>query len=142
MNYSGTLLLVSHDRAFLNNIVTSTMVMEGEGKVREYVGGYDDWLRQRADDEKKKLPIESAKVQKEENVKAKTKLSYQDKRELEAITKKIEQLEKKQSELQDKLADPKFYQDHAEELPSVQQELKQIEGDLEVAYSRWEDLES
>lgn len=141
MNYPGTLLLVSHDRAFLNNIATSTIVMEGEGRVGEYIGGYDDWLRQRAYDEEQKGVVESVPIQKVEPVKVQAKLGNKERRELEAITKQIEKLEKKQKQLHEKLADPNFYQNHADELPGIQLSLKQIEVELEEAFARWAEIE-
>lgn len=142
MNYQGTLLLVSHDRAFLNNIVTSTLVMEGDGRVGEYSGGYDDWLRQKAFDESKKQKPEEKDVKKESVEKVQTKMSYKDRRDLEAITKKIEKLEKRQQELHDKLADAEFYKNNANELPGIQQELNQIEVDIKAAYDRWAEIEN
>ncbi len=141
MNYPGTLLLVSHDRAFLNNIVTSTLVMEGEGRVGEYNGGYDDWLRQRAYDESKKPTQEETEVKKEIPVKVQTKISFKDQRELDAITKKIEKLEKRQQELHGKLADADFYKEHGSEIPGIQLELNQIEVDIKAAFDRWTELE-
>jgi ATP-binding cassette subfamily F protein uup len=141
MNYAGTLLLVSHDRAFLNNIVMSTVVMEGDGKVGEYNGGYDDWLRQRAYDEEKKGLHAATAIEKVSVEKAPTKMSNKERRELEAITKCIEQLEKKQKQLHDKLADADFYRNHADELPLIQQTLNQIEVDLKAAFDRWTELE-
>ncbi len=141
MNYAGTLLLVSHDRAFLNDVVTSTMVMEGKGRVGEYVGGYDDWMRQRADPEITKSTVPSGAVSRVEEEKPKTKLGNKERRELEAITRKIEQLEKKQGELHLELADPEFYQNHSDELPEIQKKLNQIEKELEEAYKKWEEIE-
>jgi ATP-binding cassette subfamily F protein uup len=141
MSYPGTLLLVSHDRAFLNNIVMSTIVMEGEGKVGEYNGGYDDWLRQRAYDEEKNVVTEKPAVEKAEPIKIPSKLNNKERRELDAITKQIERFEKKQKELHEKLADADFYKNHAEELPAIQQTLKQIDEDLQTAYARWTQLE-
>jgi len=141
MNYTGTLLLVSHDRAFLNNIVTSTLVMEGDGKIGEYFGGYDDWLRQRAYDLEKKAATESVTVQKTEPTKIQRKLSNQERRELAAIPARIEKLEKKQAEYHQQLADADFYKNHADELPAIQQALSQLETDLQIAYARWAELE-
>ncbi len=141
MNYQGTLLLVSHDRAFLNNIVTSTLVMEGDGRVGEYIGGYDDWLRQKAYDESKKSVREESPAKKEVTENVSSKMSYKDRRELDTLTKKIEKMEKRQQELHEKLADANFYKDHGDELPGIQQELTQIESDIKTAYDRWAELE-
>ena len=94
MEYNGTILLVSHDRAFLNNVVTSTIVFEGEGQLQEYVGGYDDWLRQRivrVEPERARLTEEKPK--KEKLPPEKRKLSYKETRELQELPQKIEALE-------------------------------------------------
>ena len=113
LDYSGTLLLVSHDRAFLNNVVTSTIVLEGEGEVNEYPGGYDDWLSQRkpkVKESKEKLPD---KVAEEEPVREKKpqirKLSHKEEQELAALPAKIEKLETRQDELYTLMADPDFF---------------------------------
>lgn len=135
MNYQGTLLLVSHDRAFLNNIVASTLVMEGEGKVGEYVGGYDDWLRYKHEATKTESN-QSAQI-----IKKKQKITQEERRELNALPGKIERLEKQQKIYHEQLADPEFYKENADKLPDIQKALDQLEKDLETAYARWEILE-
>ncbi len=129
MNYEGTLLLVSHDRAFLNNIVTSTLVMEGEGRVGEYVGGYDDWFKY---NESKKIPA----PKKPRNI------SQNERKELNALPGKIEKLEKQQKAYHEQLADPEFYKNQSEKLPGIQQALEKLDEDIRAAYARWEELES
>ena len=145
MNYQGTLLLVSHDRSFLNNVSTSTIVFDDDGEVREYVGGYDDWARQREQDKqafaaKQKVAVKPA-AKKAEPAKKKSKLTYQEQLDLEALPKQIEALEEKQTELHDIISQPEFYQQAAEKVAKTQDELASIEAELEQAYERWEILE-
>jgi ATP-binding cassette subfamily F protein uup len=141
VNYSGTLLLVSHDRDFLDNVVTSSLVFEDAGLVNEYVGGYSDWLRQR------KLPMVTQEktpattTTRSENGK-KQKLSYKDQRELEQLPQHIEKLERKQDELHQILADPELYQESPEQIARHQEILQQVEVELSEAYQRWETLEA
>lgn len=140
-NYTGTLLLVSHDRTFIDNVVTSTLVFEGEGKIQEFIGGYQDWLRQRKVPEQTK----SQKVQDEKPSKEKSrdskKLSYKDQKELAELPKKIEELEKKQSEWQAKMANPDFYKKGQDEIAASMEKLKTIQLEIEKAYARWSELE-
>ena len=145
MNYKGTLLLVSHDRTFLNNVSTSTIVFDDDGQVREYVGGYDDWLRQRALDkqaqfQKKSTASKSTKTN-TSSAKKKSNLTYQEQLDLEALPKKIEQLEQKQDELHTVIAEPEFYQQDADKVTATQDELAALTKELEKAYERWEMLE-
>lgn len=144
VDYNGTLILVSHDRAFLNNVVTSSLVFEPEG-VREYVGGYDDWVRQRdAKQAEKQETIDSQEKPKPTSkVKQSSakKLSYKDKRELESLPDRIEELEQKLSELHTQMADPEFYQGPPEAIATAQKEAQQYQEELDHAYSRWEELE-
>jgi ABC transport system ATP-binding/permease protein len=146
MNYQGTLLLVSHDRAFLNNVSTSTIVFDDDGQVREYVGGYDDWLRQRALDkqaefQKKSTASKSVKAT-ESTVKKKSSLTYQEQLDLEALPKKIEQLEERQDALHTVIGAPEFYQQDAEKVTTTQDELASLTKELEGTYKRWEMLEA
>ena len=143
LNYSGTLLLVSHDRAFLNHIVTSTLVLEGDGQVGEYIGGYNDWLKQRPSPKKliemKSTTISSEKV----SPKSKTKkLSYKEQKELELLPQKINELEKQLKILQDIILSPQFYQCSQEEIKQKTSELAEFEIDLKKLYQRWEELEN
>jgi ATP-binding cassette subfamily F protein uup len=144
MNYQGTLILVSHDRAFLNNVCTSTIVFDDDNQVREYVGGYDDWLKQRAQDKqaaaqnKKTVPqVKSTQT----NQKAKSKLTYQEELDLAALPKQIESLEAEQAQLHDEMSAPEFYQQSAQAIADVQDKLAAVSEQLEQAYERWEVLE-
>ncbi len=139
LNYEGTLLLVSHDRALLNNIVTSTLVLEGNGVLNEYIGGYDDYLRQR--------PMESGSQKKTapalEKPTLKTsakKLSYKDQQILEALPKKIEALEQQQQQLQSLINEPGFYQQSQDKIQGSLEEMQKLEGEIAAAYQRWEEL--
>lgn len=141
-DYPGTVLLVSHDRAFLNNVVTSTLVFEGDGVVKEYAGGYDDWVRQKSE-AAAQTPVATPKTEpirvKAERAK---KLSFKDQRELETLPQLIETLETQQAELQAKLAEPSFYQQAGPEIAKVTNQLAEVHEQLEAAYARWEELES
>lgn len=140
MEYQGTLLLVSHDRTFLNNVVGSVIAFEGNGKVFEYVGGYDDWLRQRRTIEAEPTTVKESKpkAQKKANT---TKLSYKFQRELEQLPGLIEQLETEIEELQSEMSTPEFYQQDAELISQQGNLLKQKQSELDHAYQRWEELE-
>ncbi len=139
-NYAGTVLLVSHDRSFINNIATSTWVFEGNGKLQEYAGGYDDWLLQRkTKDIKAPTPIEKAK-QVTNKIKQ-VKLSYNEKRELEQLPKLIETLEGELVRVQLVLANPNFYQENPNLVAKTNAELVELQQKLEKFYARWEELE-
>ncbi len=141
-DYPGTLLLVSHDRAFLNNVVTSTLVLEGQGRVGEYVGGYDDWLRQRRLPEP---PIKAEKVKAGRPKPARERrqtLSFKQQRELEALPQQIEALEAEQKNLYQAMSDPSFYQQAGDEIASAKARLEALEQEIETACLRWEELES
>lgn len=142
MEYPGTLLIVSHDRAFLNNVVTSTLVFEGDGQVKDYAGGYDDWLRQK---QATAAQAQAATV-KQEPIRAKPerakKLSFKDRRKLETLPQLIEQLETEQADLHQKMADPAFYQQGGAEIARLTNDLETIHQRLQTAYARWEELES
>ena len=139
-NYQGTLLFVSHDRAFLNNVVTSTIVFDDDGQLREYVGGYDDWQRQRAID--KKPVMKKEKPAKPQATSAKPKLSYQEKQKLEKLPVQIAEIEASQTALHDQMAQADFYQQGAENIAQVQSELTALEAKLSVAYAEWETLDA
>ena len=142
--FDGTLLLISHDRAFLNHVVTSVFAFEADG-IREYVGDYDDWLRQRPAPEPEK-PATPAKPKPSPKPRARQrprKLSYREKQELEQLPDRLEALEAEQGELQARSADPAFYQDvDGEEVKAVMDRLQAIDQELEAALERWEELES
>ncbi len=146
VGFEGTLLLVSHDRALLNAVVTSTLVFEGEGRVREYVGGYDDWLRQRpaavvpAAAERPPRPA-AQPTRSADTRSAPGKLSYKNQRELATLPAQIEALEAEQAELHAKMADPAFYQQAGGGIAAARERLTVLETELDVAYARWEALE-
>lgn len=146
LNFAGTLLLVSHDRAFLDNVVTSTFVFEGNAQVNAYVGGYNDWLRQRqvsiveeAGSQDKPKSEKEAVGKPAEKPK---KRSYKDQRELDQLPGLIESLETEQAELQTQLSDPEFYQrEGGDGLAELSDRLQLVEAELEQAYNRWAELE-
>ena len=143
MDYSGTLLLVSHDRTFLNNVVSSTIAFEGNGKVYEYIGGYEDWLRQRSVKITPKETNKSAtKIAIEKNNEKPKKLSYKLQRELDQLPEKIAELEAKVNQLQQKMAEPEFYQQDQSIVASTGDELNKTQELLDQAYARWEELEA
>jgi len=142
LEYSGTLLLVSHDREFLNNVVTSTLVFEGDGLVRDYVGGYDDWLRQSGEAVTAASPATlPAKEKKRMQAERPRKLTFKQERELEALPERIGELEGEQEKLHTTLADPEFYRSSGTEVVKLNARLAVIEKELANAYSRWEELE-
>jgi ATP-binding cassette subfamily F protein uup len=142
--YPGTLLLVSHDRAFLNNVVTSTIVFENDGQVVEYAGGYDDWLSQRSQGAAKRpSPKKSSpKVRSKPKSPSPRKLGYMQKREMQSLPQKIEDMESKQKELFAFLSDPLFYKKGKDEIARIKSDLDRIEREIETAYRRWEELEA
>lgn len=142
VDYDGTLLLISHDRTFLNNIVSSTLVFEGDGYVNEYLGGYDDWLRQRKISGIQSKPAVQAVLQSTaQSPSQPRKLSYREKTELEGLPAKIESLEADLEQLQKKLADPDFYKKQDSNIVQVNEKLSKIQTALDSAYKRWETLE-
>ena len=140
VEYNGTLLLVSHDREFLDNVVTSTFVFEGNGVIGDYVGGYQDWLRQ------KSLPKPAVSTTKEVKAEKKPgtsrKLTNKEQKELESLPASIEALEKEQASIAAQLADPAFYQKEPALFNKAREKLEQIEQDHARAFSRWEELEA
>jgi len=148
-DYTGTLLLVSHDRDFLDNVVTSTMVMEGDGVVGEYVGGYTDWQRHaaRVAAAATAAPVVPAKPVAAAATAAtpaepKRKLSYKDARELEQLPLKIETLEKDVEGLTAAMNDPAFYQRSAPDMAAHNAKLAKVQAELDAAYARWEELDA
>ncbi len=143
LEYTGTLLLVSHDRAFLNNVVTGTLAFEGNGLIRAYPGGYDDWLEQGS------KPEPSLKNKKQAKPKRKTtaalkksrKLSYKEQRELEALPHRIETLEAEQQKLYDAVSDTDFYQKEKAEIAAIRSQLDTMQSKIDLAYERWESLD-
>ena len=143
VEWPGTLLLVSHDRAFLDNVVTSTIVFEGDGRVQEYVGGYEDWVRQR-----RAGPTASAKAAAVKKTRAtpvssvKKRLSYKEQRELGALPARIEALEAEQRDLRARIASQDFYKAPRADIEARLARVDPLVQELTDAYTRWHDLES
>jgi ATP-binding cassette subfamily F protein uup len=150
-DYAGTLLLVSHDRAFLDNVVTSTLVFEGDGQINEYVGGYTDWLRQ------PKVAAAAASTAAAKPTAAAgsrgaagstgaapklKRLSYNEQRELAQLPEKIQRLETEQAQLNALISDPAAFQRNKDESNLALQRLQALAAELETAYSRWDTLDS
>ncbi len=142
--YSGTLLLVSHDRAFLNNVVTSTIVFEKDGQLVEYAGGYDDWLSQRPQGLSEIQPEKKTgqKIRSKTKASSSRKLGYMQQRELQNLPRMIEDLESRQQELFAIMSDPMFYKKEKNEIAGVKSDLDRTEREIEAAYRRWEELEA
>ena len=142
LEYPGTLLLVSHDRAFLNNVVTSTMVMEGNGVINEYPGGYDDWLNQRQSIAKPKPPKIKIKRDIIKRVKpiVPRKLNFKEQQELDNLPLKIEKLEEEQKTLHSLFADFSFYQREPAEISQAKARSASLSEELQKAYERWDYL--
>ena len=148
-DYSGTLFLVSHDREFLDNVVTQVIAFEGNGMLQEYVGGYEDWMRSR-----RIVETETAVQKKINSVKStatsskppkplsRRKLGYHETRELEALPAKIEALENEQAQISLRLSDTVVYRDCPEEAKGLQERLSAIERELMVCFDRWDELET
>ena len=146
--YEGTLLLVSHDRTFLDNVVTSTLVFEGDGKFTEYAGGYEDWARYQ-----RQIPDAPSEINKRANgvampppadskrTEKPRKLSYKEQRELIALPEKIEALEVEQSELNARMAEPEFYRQGNEKISAAMARIEAVKSELESCYARWQVLE-
>jgi ATP-binding cassette subfamily F protein uup len=147
--YEGTLLLVSHDRTFLDNVVTSTLVFEGDGIFREYAGGYDDWERYQrqipeapSQPQKRALiPPTPAAVEAKRDDKVR-KLTYKEQRELEALPGRIEALETEQAELHKRMGDGDFYRQASDRITATMEHLETIRQELEQCYQRWQELDS
>jgi len=147
--YKGTLLLVSHDREFLDNVVSSTLVLEGDGKVGDYVGGYSDWLRQKpAERIAAASPSPATKPSQTEapaatsvSEKPKRKLSYKDARELEQLPARIEQLEAEVAKHAEAMNDPSFYQQDNAAIQKANDALAKAQAELDSAYARWTELD-
>jgi len=144
-DFNGTLIIVSHDRQFLDNVVTSTLVFEADGKIREYVGGYSDWVRQGKD----LAEVDNPNLRKAKNrgrrkssagQQAK-KLGYMEQRELEQLPANIEQLEENVSELENQISAPDFYSQEHAEVQNVLKQLSEKQQALDLAIDRWAELE-
>lgn len=144
VDYQGTLLLVSHDREFLDNVVTSVLVFEGEGRVNEYVGGYADWLALSERNKKAEAVKLAEEVVRKEKPKSSPpkKLSFKDQRELEQLPARIEELENLQTELNAQINSADFYKQSPEAVAKTLERLKETDQELTLAYQRWDELEA
>ena len=140
VDWPGTLLLVSHDRAFIDNVVTSTLVFEGDGRVQEYVGGYEDWLRQRATAEQVAKP--RASVMSAFSRTDKKKLSFREQRELDELPRRIERMESEQEALLARIASPDFYKEPADAIATALSRVDELRDTLHDVYARWDELDS
>ncbi len=144
LEYNGTILMVSHDREFLNNVVTSTIVFEDDGRLREYVGGYDDWVRQKNLSAAASAPPtpRERKPKKERPAQEKKRLSFKETRELESLPPMIEVLEEEKRQLTQTLNSPDFYANRdLERIRAANDRFKALERELDAAYHRWNELE-
>ncbi|HEY4294093.1 ATP-binding cassette domain-containing protein [Luteibacter sp.] len=142
--YTGTLLLVSHDRDFIDNVVTSTLVLEGDGIVGEYIGGYSDWLRQRPVAQAAKGAAKAALAPAPAAATPaapKKKLSFKEQRELELLPAKLEELEAEIARRTAAMNDPKYFQQDAAAIARSNEDLAKVQAELDVAFARWEELE-
>jgi ATP-binding cassette subfamily F protein uup len=146
VEYQGTMLLVSHDRDFLDNVVTSTLVFEGNGQIGDYNGGYADWVH---DKEKRAiaaaLRADAEKAKAEQKPVAKSsgrKMTNKERKELDELPAKIEKMEAEQAELTAKLGDPVFYKNQGAQFADVKKRLDALEREHATAFARWEELEA
>ena len=139
INFKGTVILVSHDRAFIDNVVTSTMAFEGNGTINHYVGGYKDWLRQRDKPQKASKKLQKSQPASKPSSK---KLSYKDQRELDGLPERIENLESAINDLSQIICAPDFYKGEREHIQHTEQQLAQLQQELSHCYERWEALEN
>lgn len=145
VDYDGTLLLVSHDREFLDNVVTSVLVFEGQGVIKEYVGGYSDWQHYKQETEQQTTGGKTAAPTEKKQPRAKSpkkKLSYKEQRELEALPSLIEQLEHQQTILNERINEADFYRQDQEIVQGTLNELTELNERLEQSYQRWDELEA
>src|SRR5476651_1373579 len=147
VEWPGTLLLVSHDRAFLDNVVTSTFVFEGDGRVQEYVGGYEDWVRQRLAEktaDRKKGPSGDVETKpKTTKIVARLKkLSFKEQRELNELPAAIDALESEQRALAQRVASPEFYKESADAIKQALARVDDLPRELTAVYARWAELDA
>ncbi|MDC0003068.1 ATP-binding cassette domain-containing protein [Porticoccaceae bacterium] len=139
IDYKGTVILVSHDRAFLNNVVTSTLVFDGSGTIEQYIGGYDDWLRQRKTEKATKVAAPKAQAKSATTSK---KLTYNDQRELDGLPAEIEKMEIQIAATSELISTPGFYQSDRPSIEAVETQLAAEQKQLAECYARWELLEN
>jgi ATP-binding cassette subfamily F protein uup len=140
--YPGTLLMVSHDRDFLDHVVTSTLVMEGDGRVGEFVGGYTDWVRQRGPQVAAVQSTRSAPARPSQGGQTKRRMSFKEQKELEQLPARIEQLEAKIAQLTETMHDPAFYQRDSAAIVAHNAQLAEVQAQLDIAYGRWMELDA
>ena len=145
--YSGTLFVVSHDRAFLDNVVTQVIAFEGEGRLREYAGGYSDWERQRreaaaAEREADRTTRRATAAREPSRSSARAKLSYKETQELEALPQRVSALEEEQARITKELADPSLYRDAPDRVKALQSRYSAVEEELMACLARWEALDA
>ena len=139
LDYQGTVLLVSHDRSFLNNVVTSSLVFDGNGKIEEIIGGYDDWLAMQPIAETAPKKEKTKPLQRKERQR---KLTFKEKKELESLPEKIDALEIEQVQIHEKMANPDIYKEgNSALIPTMKARLQTIEIELEEGYLRWDELD-
>ncbi len=139
LDYQGTVLLVSHDRSFLNNVVTSSLIFNGKGKIEEVIGGYDDWL---ATKQQPETPQKKEKVKPSQRKERPRKLSFKEKKELESLPTQIDTLETEQTELHQRMANPDIYKEgNGSQVTALKERLQRVEIELEKAYVRWDELD-
>ena len=141
VEYAGTLLLVSHDREFLDHVVTGTLVFEGGGRIGEYAGGYEDWVRQRPAEAEAAAPREEISRPRERGEKPR-KFLNREQRELDEMPARLEELESAHAAAAARLADPAIYQNEPAAIPGLKAELAELERQTEAAFARWEELEA
>ncbi|MDO8955083.1 MAG: ATP-binding cassette domain-containing protein [Gammaproteobacteria bacterium] len=142
IDYPGTLIVVSHDREFLNNVATSSIAFEGEGQVYEYIGGYDDWVRQRRTKPSDKASAKAIETKAETKTSNKPKLTYSEQHKLKEIEARIVSIEAEQAVLQSKIADAAFYQSPITEQQKTFESVKTLDNELEALMQTWEELEA
>ena len=140
--FSGTILVVSHDRQFLNNVVTSTLVFEGGGRIEEYVGDYDDWLHQRSVTDAPAVASTPARPPEPARSSSRTKLSYKGRRELEELPARIEAAESESARIKAAMEGPDFYKEPAAAIAAMLARAGELARDLEALYRRWDELDS
>ena len=142
MEYEGTVLLVSHDREFLNNVVTSTIAFEGKGRLAEYVGGYDDWLRQRSP----AAPVSTGKAGKTDRPRVRKErpriLTFKENKEIQELPARIEALESERAGIYESLASPDFYRREGSGLTEAKARIEVLDKEISAAYERWAFLDT
>ena len=149
-DYPGTLIIVSHDREFIDNIATNTLVFEGDGQITSYVGGYSDWLLQRPEENQNNGGLANIKKKAagtfpdntQKKAKKTKRLSYKEQRELDELPKQLEALEKEFEECQQKISEPEFYKQSQDKIQRTQEQFKRLETEISNCYTRWEQLEA